>query len=203
VWIETIKTGNAPKVYRIALSDGRLLSIKTVYLKKDFISHITPPFEISEDKAAELGFSCACLRAEYTALSFIAHAEQTTFGLERKLKNRGHTVSCVRAVIDHLASIEAVNDERYAALWVQSRLSLKVDSPNRLLAKLCAKRIPRGTAEKVIKTALDVETEWTLLKKFAAKNGFDDESLCIRRRKLKREGFSAEVIQTFEEEENG
>ncbi|MDR2783101.1 MAG: recombination regulator RecX [Treponema sp.] len=203
VEITSIKLENAPKVYRIALSDGRLFSIKTVYLEEDFISGITLPFEISEDKDAELCFACACLRAERAALSLIANAEQTCLGLEHKLKARGHASPCVKMVINHLVSIEAVNDERYAGLWVQSRLSLRPDSPNKLFAKLCAKGIPCGTAQKVLKAELDFETDLVLLKKFAAKKGLDDESLCTRRRKLKYEGFSAEAIQTVEEEEYG
>jgi SOS response regulatory protein OraA/RecX len=211
VEITSIKAENAPKVYRIALSDGRLFSIKTAYLKEDFISCValcsislaSTPFEISEDKDAELRFACACLRTERAALSLIANAEQTCLGLEYKLKARGHTSSCVKAVVDHLSSIEAVNDERYAGLWVQSRLSLKSDSPNKLLAKLCAKGIPCGTAKKVLKAALDVETELALVKKFAAKNLIDSESSRTRRQRLKYEGFSAEVVQTLEEEERG
>ncbi|MDR2193506.1 MAG: recombination regulator RecX [Treponema sp.] len=198
--IISIQAEHAPKIYRIGLSDGRLFSIKTVYLKEDFISHITPPFELSEDKDAELRFSYACLRAERIALSFIAHAEQNSFCLARKLQERGHAPSCVRAVIDHLSDIEAVSDERYAALWVQSRLSLKSDSPNRLLAKLCDKGIPCGTAKEALNAALDGETEYALLKKFAAKNRLDAEPLHIRRQKLKREGFSSEVIRMVGEE---
>ncbi|MDR0558092.1 MAG: recombination regulator RecX [Treponema sp.] len=207
VEITSIKAENAPKVYRIALSDGRLFSIKTIYLKEDFISCAAPaavtPFEISEDKDAELRFSCACLRAERAALSLIANAEQTCVGLEHKLRARGHASSCVKTVVDHLSNIEAVNDERYAGLWMQSRLSLKADSPSKLLAKLCAKGIPCRTAQKALKAALDFETELALLKKFAAKNRIDAESLCTRRQRLKYEGFSAEVVQTLEEEEHG
>ncbi|MDR0708095.1 MAG: recombination regulator RecX [Treponema sp.] len=206
VKITSIKAENAPAAYRIGLSDGSLFSIKTVYLKEDFISRAAPlatPFEISEDKDAELRFSCACLRAERAALSLIANAEQTRAGLERKLKARGHASSCVKAVVDHLSDIEAVNDERYAGLWAHSRLSLKSDSPNKLFAKLCAKGISCGTAKKVLKAALDFETEIALLKKFAAKNGIDAESPRMRRQRLKHEGFSAEVVQSLEEEEYG
>ncbi|MDR2446219.1 MAG: RecX family transcriptional regulator [Treponema sp.] len=205
--ITSIKAENTPEVYRIGLSDGSLFSIKTVYLKEDFISCEAPPavtpFEISENKDAELRFSCACLRAERAALSLIANAEQTCLGLEHKLKARGYASSCVKAVVDHLSDLEAVNDERYAVLWVQSRLSLKSDSPNKLFAKLCAKGIPVGTAKKVLRAALDFETEIALLKKFAAKSGIGAESPRMRRQRLKHEGFSAEVVQTIEEEENG
>ncbi|MDR0375541.1 MAG: RecX family transcriptional regulator [Treponema sp.] len=201
-----IKAENTPKVYRIALSDGRLFSIKTVYLKEDFISGMTPaspPFEISEDKDAELHFASACLRAERAALSLIANAEQTRLGLGHKLRARGYTSSCVKAVVDHLSSIEAVNDERYAGMWVRSWLSLKSDGPNKLFAKLRAKGISCGTVQKVLKATLDFETELALLKKFAAKNRIDAESFRTRRQRLKYAGFSAEVVQTLEEEEDG
>jgi SOS response regulatory protein OraA/RecX len=100
-----------------------------------------------------------------------------------------------------LAEIGVVSDERYAALWVQSRLSMKADGPRKMLASLCNKGIDRRTSAKAIKDALDFETETTLLKRYIAKNRLEDANRRERRQVLKYEGFSADVIDALEEEE--
>lgn len=188
------------KIYRIKLSDNSFFSLKTAYLSEDFISQAALPLELSEEEENELRFSCACLRAERAALSLAAYAEQTRAGLARKLEGRGHSSACVKAVISHLTESDIVNDKRYAASWVQSRLSLKADSPQKLLSALIVKGISRDLAQKALKDALDFEQEAVLLRKYSAKHKLDGEEKRVRRQKLKYEGFSAEVIQTIEEE---
>jgi SOS response regulatory protein OraA/RecX len=100
-----------------------------------------------------------------------------------------------------LAEIGVVSDERYAALWVQSRLCMKADGPRKMLASLCNKGIDRRTAGKAIKEALDFETETLLLKRYIAKNRMEAANRRERRQVLKYEGFSHDVIDALEEEE--
>ncbi len=185
------------------MSDGSLFSLKTVYLTEDFVSQAadtTLPVSISEDVEAELRFACVCLRAERAALSLVANAEQTIAGLERKLRERGHGEDYVRAVVEYMSDIGAVSDERYAELWLRSRLSMKADSPHKLLAALRAKGIDRATAKNALDAALDFDTELALLKKYAAKNRLESMSQRERRQKLRFEGFSADAVSTFEDE---
>ena len=175
--------------------------MNTAYLPYDFISETMPPFEISVEEAASLRFAAACFRAERAALSLVANAEQTVFGLERKLAVRSYASTCAKAAVSHLAEIGVVSDARYAALWVQSRLSMKADGPRKMLASLCNKGIDRKTAGKAIRDALDFETETIFLKRYIAKNRLEDANRRERRQMLKYEGFSAGVIDALEEEE--
>jgi regulatory protein len=213
--IISIKSGTGGEFRRIELSDGSIFSFKPCYLPPVFLddSLYTPGAaegrEINADEEAAFRFASSCLRAEKAALQLIARAEQSVFGLSRKLKKRGHDSACVRSVISRLAELELVDDSRYARLWLESRINRKASSPRRLLVALCARGIDHDDAESVLKTALDAETEWQLLLHYTNKQrrlrkavspetgGNDLRSLKYA---LKSEGFSTEAIQRFIEQ---
>jgi regulatory protein len=137
-------------------------------------------------------------RAEKSALRLIARAEQCTTGLRRKLLRRGHEEDCIEKVISRLLELKLIDDERYARLWVQSRLRL-TRTPRRLLISLVARGIDRDTAEDALKTALDEDAECALLTRFAKKHlrkaaGKKEEGSASLKYLLKSEGFSPELV---------
>ncbi|MDR1252676.1 MAG: recombination regulator RecX [Treponema sp.] len=222
--IVSIKTGTGAELRRIELSDGSFFSFKTCYLPPVFTGEglYTPGTaegrEISPVEEAGFRFASACLRAERTALRLIARAEQTAFGLGRKLERRGNEPACVRAVISRLAAMELVDDRRFARFWLESRLSRRWDSPRQLLSALCNRGISRDDAGAALKTVLNDDAEWALLTRFAAKQrplrvshvaesgtiGNTGSVLRSLKFTLRREGFSPELIQRFfDERENG
>jgi regulatory protein len=145
------------------------------------------------------------LRAEEVALRLITRAEQSSVNLTRKLERRGFDSAAVSAVISNLIELNLLNDRRYAQLWIESRLRL-ARSPLRLLSALCARGIDRDDAASAMKAVLDEETELSLLARFAGKmkkqqkKGGDT----VRSLKylLKSEGFSAEAIQRYLDEQD-
>jgi regulatory protein len=209
--ILSIKTGADADLRRMELSDGSLFSFKINYLPPLYAdeSLYTPGSAegraISPDEEEGFRFASACLRAEKAALQLIARAEQTVFNLSLKLEKRGHDSLCVRAVIGRLCELGLLDDNRYARLWLESRLA-RVTSPRRLLAALRARGIDRHDAEDALQHTLDAETEQRLLERYAQKirrKLGDDDSAAARRdlrRTLKGEGFSLAAIQIFFEE---
>jgi regulatory protein len=214
--IVSIKTGTGAELRRIELSDGSFFWFKTRYLPPVFIDEglYTPGAaegrEISADEEAGFRFASACLRAEKAALRLIARAEQCLSGLSRKLQRRGHEPACVRAVIDCLVELELVDDWRFARLWLETRLGRRSASPRRLLAGLCARGIGRDEAETALKTVLDDETEWFLIRRFAVKRRRvrsaqaavtagvrAEDARRFLKFTLKSEGFSAAAIERF------
>jgi regulatory protein len=213
----SIKSGSEEDLKRVEFSDGSLFSFKACYVSPAFFSdsRYAPGAEISTDEAEALRFAAACLRAEKAALGLVARAEQTAFGLSRKLERKGHPAACVRAVIARLGELEIVDDRRFAGLWVQSRLNRRGDTPRKLLAGLCGRGIDRDTAEQALKAGLHSEAEKALLNHYLEKNLLlapDPKTegpgggqtrpadLSSLKFKLKYEGFSPAVIQCFWEE---
>ncbi|MDR0450543.1 MAG: RecX family transcriptional regulator [Treponema sp.] len=207
--INAVKTGAGPDVKRIEFSDGSLFSFKTCYLSPLFFDDTAycPGKEISPDEEERFRFAAACLRAEKAASRLVARAEQSVFGLSRKLEKAGHPAGCVRAVAARLTDLGILDDRRFARYWLRSRLALKPDSPRKLLAGLRGRGIGRDDAARALKEALGPEDELGLLKRYLVKHrvfpgeGADGGgpwplSLLFQ---LKREGFSSESIHTLKE----
>ena len=207
--IISLKSGT--DVSRIELSDGSLFSYKPCYLSSAYIADdYAIGREINADEEEAFRFASACLRAEKRALQLIARAEQTAFGLSRKLKKRGHDTACINAVTAQLCALNLLDDRRYARLWLESRISRQATSPRRLLAALRSRGIDRHDAEAALKETLDDEAEQQLLERYVQKlrrkgNVADDadndpegaNSAILRslRYTLKNEGFSSPAIE--------
>ncbi|GHV95411.1 hypothetical protein AGMMS50293_17310 [Spirochaetia bacterium] len=216
--IVSIKIGTTGELRRVELSDGSFFSFKTCYLPPIFTNEslLTPGMaegrELDAGEEEGFRFASACLRAEKAALRLIARAEQSVFGLSRKLERRGCTPACTRAVISRLIDLELLDDRRFARLWLETRL-LRPASPRRLFGGLRARGIDHDDAESALKAVLDDETEQALLARFAAKQrrsrafrnaetkaaeyrwGFD--ALRTLKFLLKSEGFSTGAIQRY------
>ena len=198
--IKSIKSESKAKTsddqLRLELSDGSLFSLRICYLPPEVDPDAAVEgMEIDSSEEAAFRFASACLRAEKAALKLIARAEQTSFGIARKLEKRGHEAACVRAVLSRLTELELLNDRRFARLWLDYRLRL-TRSPRRLISALCGRGIDRDDAEDALKSALDEETELALLSRFVKKYRRKAEGGSIKYL-LKNEGFSRQAIQKF------
>ena len=193
-------------VLRIELSDGSLFSFKSCYLSSPYIvDGYVAGREINADEEEAFRFASACLRAEKRALQLIARAEQTIFGLSRKLQKRGHDHDCIRAVVAQLCELNLLDDRRYARLWLESRISRQATSPRRLLAAIRSRGIDRHDAEAALKETLDAEAERLLLDRYVQKlrrkgavaDDIDNDPAILRslRYTLKNEGFSSLAIE--------
>ena len=139
----------------------------------------------------ESQFTAACNKAEKVALRLIARAEQNRLGLTAKLEKRGFDAAVTKAVVSSLLDRNLLSDERYAELWLRSRLSSgKKLSPLWLRSSLAKRGIDINSSKKALKTVLDPETELLLLEKYL---GTSAQSR-INKAQLKREGFSSAAI---------
>ena len=142
--------------------------------------------------------------AEKAALRLIARAEQCSAGLSRKLEKRRFDSSAVNEVIAKLTELKLLDDDRFARLWLESRLRL-TRSPRQLISSLCAKGIDREAAEAALKIALDEDTELKLIERYIKKNAkkINKSGDVTRNIKfmLKNEGFTYRVIDRYLEED--
>lgn len=206
----TCKDTHHNDIYRLELSNGSLFSYRNCYLPQDLPETLTNPetaqgiaININEENAFR--FASACLRAEKTALRLITRAEQCSLGLTRKLEKRGHETACVNMVISRLYELKLLDDQRFACLWLESRLRL-TRSPRRLLIALRTRGIDREDAETALKTVLDNETEFSLLTRFVRKHdrksgkSANHDTARSLKYLLKSEGFSLTAIEQYLEQ---
>ena len=137
------------------------------------------------------------LVGEKIALRLIARAEQYSRGLLNKLLVRGVEISIARDIINSLLERNLLNDQRYAELWIKSRLAGR-RSPRQLINKLRNKGLDKSTSESAMVLCLDADSEYTLLCDFIEKNpeSRDLEENYLKPR-LKYEGFSLDSIDRY------
>jgi regulatory protein len=204
--VVSVKTGTDPETERIEFSGGCVLAYRRSYLPPPYQGEAfsRPGTEIEPGGEEALRFAAACFRAERAALRLISRAEQTVFGISRKLERRGHPSGPVQAAVSRLTDLDLLNDKRYALRWIRSRLGRGTEGPLKLLQGLCGRGIDRDDAAFALKAALDFEGELGLLRRYLAKkfpplDGGDRERRLVKR-KLKAAGFSGPVIRAFWEE---
>ena len=186
-------------VIEAEFSDGSRILFSNEYLSEDLRASLNDGRELSGQEEEALRFAASCYQAEKAALKLIARAEQSTLGLTAKLERRGCDSSVVKAVISRLLERNLLNDERFARLWVHSRLSYgRARSPLWLRSSLGKKGIDRNLSNKAVESLLDPETEYALLLKYLEKAGISDgKNESYLKTQLRGEGFSYEVLERY------
>ena len=145
-------------------------------------------------------FEKSCEKAEKLASKLISRAEQNRAKLAAKLRLRGFDVAVTETVISRLSAQGLLNDERYALLWLRSRLSLKKGlSPHQLFISLLKRGIDRVSSQNALKTVLTPEIEYTMLIDYVEKIGASANAKFLKS-ELKSEGFSSETTARYFDE---
>ena len=203
----SLKTENSrvDGVVTVELSDGSsfLMQIDYLDMEKDpsasfAVANYTGR-ELSSGEEEAFRFAAVCYQAEKTSLRLIARAEQSSFGLVAKLERRGFGANAAKAVVSCLLKRNLLDDERYAELWIRSRLTItKAPSPQWLLAALSKRGISRNSSSKAIEKVLDPETEYNLLLRYLSKARHPKRKKAFSTRvQLKHEGFSSAALDRY------
>ena len=96
----------------------------------------------------DAGLTCA---VELKAVDYLARAEQSRFGLTRKLIEKKYEKKYVEAALTYLEGRGYLSDQRFARAWLNSRRTNHYEGRSRLAAELAS----RGIARDVANVALD------------------------------------------------
>ena len=131
------------------------------------------------------------------ALSLLSHREHSKKELATKLKTRGHEEEEINATIERLEEMNYLNDERFAEIFVRSRLSKPLGA-NRIQQEL----IQKGINSELAKTALsEANVDWFELakqlkeRKFGEEISTDFKEKAKQSRYLQYRGFDFEQIK--------
>lgn len=131
------------------------------------------------------------------ALSLLSHREHGTNELVSKLKLKGHTEEDIASAIEQLQDMNYLNDERFAEIFVRSRISKPLGA-SRILQELIQKGINSTLAKEAINSA---EADWFELaktlktRKFGEKVATDFKEKGKQSRYLQYRGFNFDEIK--------
>ena len=173
--------------------------------------------ELLEDELNEI--LKAELRARFfdRAVSFLVRSPKTEFQVRRYLKDlafkkkgkwfeeisKEDLSGIEEFVINKLLEYEYLNDERYAQLFVESRIKYKPRGKNILYGELISKGVSKDIVEKVLGEMLG--DEYAILVSTYRKR-FKDQKISLEDRKkidfLRRKGFNWDLIEKFINDES-
>ena len=149
--VKTLVESSYAGMFKFTPEEGSSFYIRKDYLPEGVFERIDVGVEFSEEEADSLmdaGLTCA---VELKAVGYLARAEQSRFGLTRKLIEKKYEKKYVEAALDYLEAKGYLSDLRFATAWLNTRRTNHYEGRSRLAAELAA----RGIARDVANTALD------------------------------------------------
>jgi regulatory protein len=135
------------------------------------------------------------------ALFLLARAEHSRRGLELKLCRKEFPPQTVRLVLDRLTDEGALDDGRFARLWINSRVRRKNEGGGVLVQGLIKRGISRELAEETVKALRGEELYLGALRaayeRLRKKEDLSRAEIFLY---LGRKGFSRPEIRSFLEE---
>jgi regulatory protein len=100
-------------------------------------------------------------RARESALTLLDYRARTEKELERRLLQKGYPEDVVAQVITQLENVDLINDERFAANWVASRVASRPMGRTRMTWELRRKGIASETVDEAL-SQVDADKEFEM-----------------------------------------
>ncbi len=194
--IKTLVETSYSGMFKITPEEGSTFYVRKEYLPEGLFEGLDVGAEFSEEETdflLDAGLTCA---VELKAVSYLARAEQSRFGLSRKLIEKKYDKKYVEAALSYLEDRGYLNDLRFARAWLNTRKINHNEGRSRLLAELLGRGISRDFANKALDDFFTENDEDGICRKAyekALKKGKSDEKLIAA---LVRQGFSIKQIKS-------
>lgn len=139
-----------PGVYKITPEAGPAFFIRPEYLKSINLTSLEIGSEFLNAQEEELLDAALVYAVEIKAMDYLSRAEQSCFGLTRKLLDKGFDKVYIDACLEYLKSIGYLSDERYARSWLNTRKLNHYEGQTKLIAELQKRGISRNVAKEVV-----------------------------------------------------
>ena len=123
--------------------------------------------EIDKAKLKEFKKLSADDKAYGNALRYVTIRQRSTWEMDSYLRRKKVDEPVAKEIINKLSGIGLLNDESFAAAWVENRRLLKPTSQRKLIQELKVKRVPEDIISKVL--AADETDELDTLRDVVAK----------------------------------
>ena len=194
--VKTLVESSYSGMFKLTPEEGSAFFVRKEYLPEGLFERIDVGVEFDEtdtDSLLDAGLTCA---VELKAVGYLARAEQSRFGLTRKLIEKKYDKKYVEASLTYLEGRGYLSDLRYATAWLNTRKINHFEGRSRLAAELAARGIARDVAGKALDEFFTENDEDELCRKAYEKlsKSKADEKLIAA---LLRSGFSMKQIKSI------
>ena len=194
--VKTLVESSYSGMFKLTPEEGSAFFVRKEYLPEGLFERIDVGLEFDDEETDSLldaGLTCA---VELKAVGYLARAEQSRFGLTRKLIEKKYEKKYVEAALTYLEWRGYLSDLRYATAWLNTRKINHYEGRSRLSAELTARGIARDVAGKALDEFFTENDEDELCRKAYEKlsKSKADEKLIAA---LLRSGFSMKQIKSI------
>ena len=194
--VKTLVESSYSGMFKLTPEEGSAFFVRKEYLPEGLFERINVGLEFDDEETDSLldaGLTCA---VELKAVGYLARAEQSRFGLTRKLIEKKYDKKCVEAALTYLEGRGYLSDLRFATAWLNTRKINHYEGRSRLSAELAARGIARDVAGKALDEFFTENDEDELCRKAYEKlsKSKADEKLIAA---LLRSGFSMKQIKSI------
>ena len=194
--VKTLVESSYSGMFKLTPEEGSAFFVRKEYLPEGLFERIDVGVEFDEtdtDSLLDAGLTCA---VELKAVGYLARAEQSRFGLTRKLIEKKYDKKYVEAALTYLEGQGYLSDLRFATAWLNTRKINHYEGRSRLVAELAARGIARDVAGKALDEFFTENDEDELCRKAYEKlsKSKADEKLIAA---LLRSGFSMKQIKSI------
>lgn len=197
--IKSIAETSYSGMYKIAPEEGSAFFIRPEYLPTVPFENIDVGTEFNDQETDEiLDAGLACV-VELKAVEYLARAEQSRFGLTRKLITKEYDKKYIDMALTLLESKNYLSDERYARAWLNTRRINHYEGRSRLLAELQSRGISKEVSQAAINEFFTENDEMEICRKayerFLKKGKIEDKLIAA----MLQAGFTYKQIKLLEE----
>lgn len=194
--VKTLVETSYSGMFKLTPEDGSAFFVRKEYLPEGLFERIDVGLEFDDEETDSLldaGLTCA---VELKAVGYLARAEQSRFGLTRKLIEKKYEKKYVEAALTYLEGRGYLSDLRYATAWLNTRKINHYEGRSRLAAELAARGISREVATAALDEFFSENDEDEICRKAYEKlsKSKADEKLIAA---LLRSGFSMKQIKSI------
>ncbi len=194
--VKTLVESSYSGMFKLTPEEGSAFFVRKEYLPEGLFERINVGLEFDDEETdflLDAGLTCA---VELKAVGYLARAEQSRFGLTRKLIEKKYDKKYVEAALTYLEWRGYLSDLRFATAWLNTRKINHFEGRSRLAAELAARGIARDVAGKALDEFFTENDEDELCRKAYEKlsKSKADEKLIAA---LLRSGFSMKQIKSI------
>ena len=195
--IKSIAETSYSGMFKVAPEEGSAFYIRKEYLPDGLFEKIDVGVDFDEnetDSLLDAGLTCA---VELKSVGYLARAEQSRFGLTRKLIEKKYDKKYVEAALTYLEGRGYLSDLRYATAWLNTRRINHFEGRSRLSAELAARGIARDVANKALDEFFSENDEEEICRKAYEKLSKNKSGEKLMASML-RQGFTQKQIRNLE-----
>lgn len=196
--IKSIAETSYSGMYKVE-TDQTKFFIRQEYLVNLKLSQVEPDAEFTEEDENELLDAGLASVVELKAVEYLARAEQSRFGLYRKLIEKKYEKKYVDMALSLLEAKDYLSDARYSRAWLNSRKINHYEGRTKLLAELQSRGISKETASGAVDEFFEENDEMEICRKARdkfVKKGKEGDKLVAA---MMQAGFSYKMIKNLED----